>query len=293
MTWPRCLSGGDSLAVSDLDRQIASAHRTASLKIAIAGKGGVGKTTLAAGLARSLAGRELKVLAIDADPDANLASGLPLDAPEAPSPLAARRDLLKAAASQNGGLPAGMFLINPVLDDVSIPSVSWGGGHRLVVLGWTARGGQGCYCDETAVLKAVLGRLIAAPGEAIVVDGEPGLEHLSRGTLGSVDALLVALDPGARSVQTAETIRSARPRSRHSLLSARSFRRPQPRGSGQDPSTARRLAAVRDAALRSSHRQSRPRWPSACFRACLRRRNRTHRGRADRPRTPQPRSRPL
>ncbi len=178
-----------------------------SLKIAIAGKGGVGKTTLAAGLARSLAGRDLKVLAIDADPDANLASGLPLDAPEAPSPLAARRDLLKAAASQNGGLPAGMFLINPVLDDVSIPSVSWGGGHRLVVLGWTARGGQGCYCDETAVLKAVLGRLIAAPGEAIVVDGEPGLEHLSRGTLGSVDALLVALDPGARSVQTAETIR--------------------------------------------------------------------------------------
>ena len=101
-----------------------------------------------------------------------------------------------------------MFLLNPVLDDIDIPTVSWGYRHRLVVLGWTARGGQGCYCDENAVLQSVLKRLIAEPGEAIVVDGEPGLEHLSRGTLASVDVLLAVLDPGARSVQTARTIRS-------------------------------------------------------------------------------------
>jgi len=197
------------LSFSDLDTSNdSSAHRSAFLKIAVAGKGGVGKTTVAAALARSLANRTFKVLAIDADPDANLASGLPLDAPEAPSPLATQRELLQATARQKGGLPAGVFLLNPVLDGIDIPTVPWGHRHRLVVLGWTARGGQGCYCDENAVLQSVLKRLVAEPGEAIVVDGEPGLEHLSRGTLASVDVLAVVLDPGARSVQTAQTIRS-------------------------------------------------------------------------------------
>lgn len=163
---------------------------------------------MAAGLARALASRSFKVLAIDADPDANLASGLPLDELEAPPALASQRDLLQSAASQHGRLPAGVFLLNPVLDDIAIPTVTWGGGHRLVVLGWTARGGQGCYCDENAVLKGVLRRLVAEEGQAIVVDGEPGLEHLSRGTLASADVLITVLDPGARSAQTAQTIRS-------------------------------------------------------------------------------------
>jgi len=201
-------SGVRPLSFSDLDSSDhSSAHCTASLKIAVAGKGGVGKTTVAAALARALAKRNFRVLAIDADPDANLASGLPLDAAEAPPPLATQRELLKATA-RHGGLPAGVFLLNPVLDDIDIPTVSWGHRHRLVVLGWTARGGQGCYCDENAVLQSVLRRLTAEPGEAIVVDGEPGLEHLSRGTLASVEVLVVVLDPGARSVQTAQTIRS-------------------------------------------------------------------------------------
>jgi CO dehydrogenase maturation factor len=184
-------------------------HHHASLKIAIAGKGGVGKTTVAAALARAFAGRDFKVLAIDADPDANLASGLPLDAPEiAPAPLAAQRDLLRATSSQSGALPAGLFLLNPVVDDIAIPTVSWGGHHRLVVLGWTGHGGQGCYCDENAVLQRVLNKVVATAGEIIIVDGEPGLEHLSRGTLGSADILIAVLEPGLRSVQTAQTIRT-------------------------------------------------------------------------------------
>ena len=182
-------------------------HHTSSLKIAIAGKGGVGKTTVAAALARAFARRHFKVLAIDADPDANLASGLPLDTPAAPPPpLASQRGMLKASAGA-GGLPAGVFLLNPVVDDIPIPTVSWGHQNRLVVLGWTGRGGQGCYCDENAVLQSVLKRLVAQAGEVIVVDGEPGLEHLSRGTVASVDVLLAVLEPGIRSVQTAKTIR--------------------------------------------------------------------------------------
>ena len=183
-------------------------HRTASLKIAIAGKGGVGKTTVAAALARALASQNFKVLAIDADPDANLASGLPLDTPGAPPPpLAAQRDLLRASAGASG-LPAGVFLLNPAVDGIPIPAVSWGQHHRLVVLGWTGRGGQGCYCDENAVLQSVLKRLVAEAGKIIIVDGEPGLEHLSRGTVASVDVLLAVLEPGVRSVQTVKTIRS-------------------------------------------------------------------------------------
>jgi CO dehydrogenase maturation factor len=194
---------------TDRGHHLSPPHHHASLKIAIAGKGGVGKTTVAAALARTLAQRHLKVLAIDADPDANLASGLPLDTPGiVPAPLAAQRDLLHAAASPSGALPAGLFLLNPVVDDVPIPTVSWGGQHRLVVLGWTGHGGQGCYCDENAVLQRVLTRIVAEAGEIIIVDGEPGLEHLSRGTLASVDVLVAVLEPGLRSVHTAQTIRN-------------------------------------------------------------------------------------
>jgi CO dehydrogenase maturation factor len=179
------------------------------LKIAVAGKGGVGKTTVAAALARVFAGNGFRVLAIDADPDANLRSALPMDNPdEQIVPLAANRDLLKQVVAPPGALPAGVFLLNPSVEGIPIPSSSWGMGQRLVVLGWTARGGQGCYCDETAALKRILHHLIAGPGEIIVIDGEPGLEHLSRGTVASADALLVVLEPGHRSVETAIKIRT-------------------------------------------------------------------------------------
>ena len=116
------------------------------MKIAVAGKGGVGKTTLTGLLARTLAGQGYRILAIDADPDANLASALPLDDDRKVTPLAARADLVDALSGR-GALPGGMMLLNPDIGAV-LPEFrqSWGGGHSLLTLGWHKGGGSGCYC---------------------------------------------------------------------------------------------------------------------------------------------------
>lgn len=171
------------------------------------GKGGVGKTTISGVLARILASRNLRVLAIDADPDANLASTLPLDARELPVvPLARQHDLLKA---QNAGLPTGLFLLNPDTREL-LPkgTVSWGGGQHLIALGWSKGGGEGCYCDEHALLRQLLNQASKAVADVTLIDSEAGLEHLSRGTLGGIDIVLAVIEPGRRSLETARTVRS-------------------------------------------------------------------------------------
>lgn len=178
------------------------------MKIAIAGKGGVGKTTLAGLLARHLAREGWRVLAIDADPDANLASALPLDNKAAPMALAARGDLVDALSGRSA-LPGGMILLNPDIGAV-LPEIrtSWGGGHGLLVLGWHKGGGEGCYCAENAVLKRVLASVIPGADDAVLVDSEAGLEHMSRGTARAVDAVLAVVQPGQRSVETAFALRT-------------------------------------------------------------------------------------
>jgi CO dehydrogenase maturation factor len=177
------------------------------MKIAIAGKGGVGKTTLTGFLARHFAEAGRRVLAIDADPDANLASMLPLDAGAAPQPLATRADLIDQLSGR-GALPSGMIALNPDIGEV-LPQVRapWGGGQGLLVLGWNKAGGGGCYCAENAVLKRVLSTVIPRERDVVLVDSEAGLEHLSRGTAGAVEAVIAVVQPGARSVETAFAIR--------------------------------------------------------------------------------------
>jgi CO dehydrogenase maturation factor len=177
------------------------------IRIAIVGKGGAGKTTIAGALARTFAARGLRVLAIDADPDANLASVLPLDGTQRPQPLAQQRDLLRAA-SAGQGLPQGLFLLNPDTSQL-LPqgTVTWGGGQPLVALGWSKDGGEGCYCAEHALLRQLLAKASKSTSDITLIDSEAGLEHLSRGTIAGIEVALVVIEPGRRSLETSDAIR--------------------------------------------------------------------------------------
>jgi CO dehydrogenase maturation factor len=181
--------------------------QSAPLRIAIVGKGGAGKTTIAGALARTLASRGLRVLAIDADPDANMASVLPLDGNDRPRPLAQAHALLRAA-NQDNGLPDGLFLLNPDTSQL-LPhgTVTWGGGQPLVALGWSKDGGEGCYCAEHSLLRQLLLKASKATADITLIDSEAGLEHLSRGTIAGIDLALIVIEPGRRSLETADAIR--------------------------------------------------------------------------------------
>lgn len=184
------------------------------LKIAVSGKGGVGKTTVAAALAHLFARDGRRVLAVDADPDANL--GLALGFTEAE--LAAQRTVAEDRAlirertgGAASGLPEPWFILNPRVDDIPEAYVIKRDGIRLLRLGHVTRGGAGCDCPENAFLKHLLRHLVVERADTVVVDMEAGLEHLGRGTTGAVDTLIVVVEPGRRSFQTAAaTARLAR-----------------------------------------------------------------------------------
>jgi CO dehydrogenase maturation factor len=176
------------------------------MKIAISGKGGVGKTLLSAFLSQIFAENGYSVIAIDADPDANLAATLGFSEPEKITPISEMSDLIEERVGVRPGTSGSFFALNPRVDDLPDKYSVKKDGIRLMVMGRIKRGGTGCYCPEGALLQALLKHLLLQRDEVVILDMEAGIEHLSRGTTRAVDKLIIVVEPGRRSLETAQTI---------------------------------------------------------------------------------------
>lgn len=179
------------------------------MKIAVTGKGGVGKTTLSSILSYLFASEGKKVISVDADPDANLASALGISPEEAKKirPIADLGELIEERTGAKPGSIGGIFKLNPKVDDLPEGLGYKINGITLLVMGKSKAASSGCYCPENVLLRRLLKHLVVERDEIVIVDMEAGIEHLTRGTAGSVDAFIVVVEPGQRSIQTAMVVR--------------------------------------------------------------------------------------
>lgn len=188
---------------------IRASNEEEIVKLAIAGKGGVGKTTLAALLAMVYSAEGRRVIAIDADPDANLASalGIPPEVARRITPIVELKDLIEERTGARPGTTGGFFKLNPKVDDIPDRFSVQKNNVKLMVMGTVKGGGTGCVCPESTLLKSLLSHLLLERGEVVILDMDAGLEHLGRGTAQGVDAFIVVVEPGKRSLQTAEAVK--------------------------------------------------------------------------------------
>jgi CO dehydrogenase maturation factor len=179
------------------------------MKIAITGKGGVGKTTLSATLSRIYASEGRRVLAVDADPDANLAAAFGLSAEDVASirPIAEMTGLIEERTGAKPGTPGGVFKLNPRVDDIPEECGFRFDNIVLIITGKSKEAASGCYCPENVFLRRLLKHLIVDRDEVVVIDMEAGIEHFTRGTAEAVDAFVVVVEPGKRSIQTALAVK--------------------------------------------------------------------------------------
>ena len=177
------------------------------MKLAITGKGGVGKTTLSSTLARLYADEGRTVLAADVDPDANLGLALDLSQEEVEEiiPISRMKDLAK---ERTGASDDNKFYkLNPYVADIPEKFAKSINGVKLLVMGTVDLGGSGCVCPEHVMLKSILAAMTYRKDDVVIMDMEAGLEHLGRGTAANMDQFIVVIEPGARSVQTYRNVK--------------------------------------------------------------------------------------
>ncbi|HUW20099.1 MAG TPA: AAA family ATPase [Sedimentisphaerales bacterium] len=176
------------------------------VKIAIGGKGGVGKTTVCAVLAQLLAEDGFEVLAIDADPNTNLASALGVPAQESPEPLIGMKQLIAERTETDKEALGAYFRLNPKVSDLPEKYSVGAAGIKLLVLGGITQAGAGCACPEGAFLRALLTHTVLQRKEMVLVDLAAGVEFMGRASIQGVDLLVVVVEPGGRSIETAVNI---------------------------------------------------------------------------------------
>jgi len=179
------------------------------MKIAISGKGGVGKTTVSALLAQAYADAGRNVLAVDADPSPCLAGalGFPAELRARLHPISEMDDLIEERTGAKPGTVGGFFTLNPRVDDLPDRFSVLHRGVRLLEMGAVETGGSGCICPESAMLKTLFTHLLFRKDDVLILDMYAGVEHLGRATVDFVDAMLVVAEPTRRSLGTAAQIK--------------------------------------------------------------------------------------
>lgn len=176
------------------------------MKIAVTGKGGSGKTTIAAGLIKLFVEKKKSVVAVDCDPDISL--GLSLDFPKYAQvkPICEMKGLIAERTESSPGQPQGFFKINPQVDDIPEKFCPQDKGVRLIVMGKVSKPQGGCLCPENTFVRSLIGHLVLREDEVVVLDMAAGSEHLGRATARGVDTFLIVTEPSKMSVETAKHI---------------------------------------------------------------------------------------
>lgn len=173
------------------------------MKIAVSGKGGVGKTMIAANLAKLFRNEGYNVYAVDADPDSSLGLALGIEEKELSRirPVIEMKSLIDEASGDGA-----FYALNPAVSSIITKhSLLWNG-IRFLRMGGIKKGGSSCYCRENTFLKALVNSLILDTKDIVILDMGAGIEHLTRGTSGGVDLMVVVTEPGKSSVQTARIV---------------------------------------------------------------------------------------